>query len=104
MVQGAKPIRNDQIVGLARPGHGERFAQYSLFYSALRSISRYCSSVRCVLGGVDMASRSRPLYPCPHVRKPALYAVRMASDLSPEMAACAAARRAIGTRYGEQLT
>jgi hypothetical protein len=26
------------------------------------------------------------------------YAVRMASDLSPEMAACAAARRAIGTR------
>jgi len=26
------------------------------------------------------------------------YAVRMASDLSPEMAACAAASRAIGTR------
>ena len=33
-----------------------------------------------------------------------LYAVRMASDLSPEMAACAAASRAIGTRYGEQDT
>jgi len=32
------------------------------------------------------------------------YAVRMVSDLSPEMAACAAASRAIGTRYGEQET
>jgi hypothetical protein len=31
----------------------------------------------------------------PHLR---IYAVRMASDLSPEIAACAAAKRAIGTR------
>jgi hypothetical protein len=31
-------------------------------------------------------------------------AVRMASDLSPEIAACAAANLAIGTRYGEQDT
>jgi hypothetical protein len=32
------------------------------------------------------------------------YAVRIASDLSPEIAACAAANLAIGTRYGEQET
>ncbi len=32
------------------------------------------------------------------------YAVRMDSDLSPEIAACAAASRAMGTRYGEQET
>ena len=32
------------------------------------------------------------------------YAVRGVSLLSPEIAACAAARRAIGTRYGEQET
>jgi hypothetical protein len=32
------------------------------------------------------------------------YAVRIASDLSPEIAACAAASLAIGTRYGEQET
>ena len=32
------------------------------------------------------------------------YAVRMVSDLSPEIAACAAASRAIGTRYGEHET
>jgi hypothetical protein len=37
---------------------------------------------------------------------PATYyqAVRIASDLSPEMAACAAANLAMGTRYGEQDT
>ena len=32
------------------------------------------------------------------------YAVRWVSDLSPVMAACAAASRAIGTRYGEHET
>ena len=32
------------------------------------------------------------------------YAVRIVSVLSPEIAACAAASRAIGTRYGEQDT
>src|SRR5438445_10937072 len=32
------------------------------------------------------------------------YAVRCASDLSPLIAACAAARRAMGTRNGEQDT
>jgi hypothetical protein len=31
-------------------------------------------------------------------------AVRIISDLSPAIAACAAARRAIGTRYGEHET
>ena len=36
--------------------------------------------------------------------QPRCYAVRMVSDLSPEIAACAAASRAIGTRYGEQET
>ena len=38
---------------------------------------------------------------CPRRRG---YAVRIASDLSPEIAACAAANLAIGTRYGEQET
>ena len=32
------------------------------------------------------------------------YAVRVVSDLSPLIAACAAASRAMGTRYGEQDT
>ena len=32
------------------------------------------------------------------------YAVRFASPFRPTRAACAAANRAIGTRYGEQLT
>ncbi len=35
---------------------------------------------------------------------PAIYAVRIDSALSPEIAACAAASRAIGTRYGEHET
>lgn len=41
-----------------------------------------------------------------HSRIPAFppYAVRVISDLSPAIAACAAANLAIGTRYGEQLT
>ncbi len=41
--------------------------------------------------------------PCPRSVEDS-YAVRCISALSPEMAACAAASRAIGTRYGEQLT
>ena len=46
-------------------------------------------------------SAGQTLSPAPPVTG---YAVRMVSDLSPEMAAWAAARRAIGTRYGEQET
>jgi len=41
----------------------------------------------------------RPV-PCPPFR----YAVRVDSDLSPEIDACAAASLAIGTRYGEHET
>ncbi len=36
--------------------------------------------------------------------EPALYAVLCDSDVSPEIAACAAANLAIGTRYGEHDT
>jgi len=42
--------------------------------------------------------------PCPAPGMKAYYAVRIRSDLSPEMAACAAASRAIGTRYSEHDT
>ena len=43
------------------------------------------------------------LLPAPDASR-RIYAVRCISDLSPEIAACAAARRAIGTRYGEHDT
>ena len=40
----------------------------------------------------------------PNIPKRPNYAVRIASDLSPLIAACAAASLAIGTRYGEHET
>ena len=42
--------------------------------------------------------------PSPNPARLRFYAVRIASDLSPEIAACAAASLAIGTRYGEHDT
>ena len=62
------------------------------------------SWARCCMAITELESQKGRPEPAPLLLNCRNYAVRMVSDLSPEMAACAAASRAMGTRYGEQDT
>ena len=55
-------------------------------------------SLQAMIVPAGSKEKGRPEGLPPQSEACATYAVRMVSDLSPEMAACAAARRAIGTR------